>query len=104
MLTTKQIISQKIKDYAKELGFDLVGITSSQPLDIDFYQSWIEKGFAGEMEYLKRNIDKRENPELLFEGTKSIVCLGFNYYTESNQSDYKVAKYALGDDYHFFLK
>lgn len=101
----KKELSQKIKAYAQELGFDLVGITSSEKVEsISFYNTWLENGFAGEMDYLKRNIEKRAEPELLLPNTKSIVCVGLNYYSKVETKGYKVAKYALGDDYHTFLK
>ena len=45
---------------AQELGFSLFGVTPADPLDgAAFYARWIAMGFAGEMDYLKRNIDKR---------------------------------------------
>lgn len=98
-------ITENIKKEAQRLGFDLFGITSSAKIqDIDFYQSWVNNGYAAEMDYLKRNIDKRENPELLLPGTKSIICLGLNYNRKVNFNQFKIAKYALGDDYHTFLK
>lgn len=101
----KKELSEKIKSYAKELGFELVGITSSEKItNISFYNNWISNGFASDMDYLKRNIDKRENPSLLFENTKSIVCVGFNYYTDYKPKKYKIAKYALNNDYHDFMK
>lgn len=98
-------LTEKIKIFSKELGFTLVGITTPEKVpDIDYYKSWLEEGFAGEMDYLKRNIEKREDPELLLPGTRSIICLGLNYYLPVSQNDFKVARYALGDDYHFFMK
>jgi epoxyqueuosine reductase len=101
----KKELTEKIKIFARELGFTLVGITSSEKVtDIEYYKSWLEAGFAGEMDYLRRNLEKREDPELLLPGTKSIICLGLNYYLPVIQNEYKVARYALGDDYHFFMK
>ncbi len=101
----KNKVIQNIEQEAKNLGFDLFGITNSHKIDdFSFYQSWINKGFAADMDYLKRNLEKRENPELLLSGTKSIICLGMNYNQKIKFKDFKIAKYALGDDYHTFLK
>lgn len=101
----KSEITHLIKKKSQELGFDLFGITSSENIeDISKYKTWIENGFAGEMDYLKRNIEKRENPELLFPETKSIICLGINYNQKIEFDEFKIAKYALGDDYHTFIK
>lgn len=98
-------LSKKIKEYAKDIGFDLVAITSANKIeDFNYYEKWLELGFSAEMEYMKRNIEKRENPKLLFEGVNSIICLGLNYNRKVNFKDFKIAKYALGDDYHDFLK
>lgn len=105
-MNDKREISLKIKEIALETGFEMVGITTADKLpDIDFYKSWIENGFAGEMDYLKRNIEKRENPALLLPNTKSVVCVGLNYYQgKVENKEYKIAGYALGNDYHIFLK
>lgn len=104
-MQNKKIITQKIKEKAYELGFSLFGITDSSNIsDIDFYKEWVSKGFAADMDYLKRNIEKRENPQLLLENTKSIICVGLNYNQKVDFNEFKIAKYALGDDYHIFLK
>ena len=98
-------IRQNIQEEAHRLGFDLFGITTPEKItDINFYNQWLDNGFAGEMDYLKRNLEKRENPRLLLPGTKSIICLGMNYHQKIAFKDFKIAKYALGDDYHTFLK
>lgn len=95
----------KIRDKAYSLGFELFGITNSNKIsDIEHYKKWIDNGFAGEMEYLKRNFEKRENPSLLLSETKSIICVGLNYKQDIKFNNFKIAKYALGDDYHTFLK
>lgn len=99
------MLTEKIKQKAYELGFSLFGVTDSSNIsDIDFYKQWIIDGYAADMDYLKRNIEKRENPQLLLENTKSIICVGLNYNQNINYDNFKIAKYALGDDYHFFLK
>lgn len=101
----KKELSLLIKNHAKELGFELVGITNSEKItDFSFYNNWLDNNFAGDMDYLKRNLDKRENPSQIFENTKSIVCVGFNYYTDYKPQKYKIAKYALNNDYHDFMK
>jgi len=101
----KNLLTQKIKEKAFNLGFELFGITDSSSIsDINRYNEWLKNGFAGDMDYLKRNIEKRENPESLLPGTKSIICLGLNYNQKIQFNDFKIAKYALGDDYHTFLK
>ena len=57
-----------IKQKALELGFDLVGITDAAPIDakqIELFAAWLKAGFAGDMDYLHRNFDKRFYPDAL---------------------------------------
>ena len=59
------------------------------------------------MGYLTRNKEKRYDPRLLAEGTKSIVTVLYNYFPKQTLSDsdrFKIAKYAYGADYHDVLK
>jgi epoxyqueuosine reductase len=49
--------------------------------------------------------DKRLNPQLLVDDAKSIVSLSLNYFpAQTIISDYKVSKYAYGNDYHLVIK
>ncbi len=71
------------------------------------YQKWIDKGFHGKMKYLANNMDLRFNPELLMPGTKSIITVLLNYYPKEKmpiKDNYRIAKYAYGQDYHFVIK
>lgn len=50
--------------------------------------------------------DKRLDPTLLVEDSKSVVSLLLNYYPEQTQNpeSYKISKYAYGKDYHSVIK
>ncbi len=101
--------SNWIKNRAKELGFDLCGITSPHGFSEEEkrFKRWIDNGYHGKMEYLANNFEKRMNPALLVENTKSIIVVGLNYYPEQKQLDSnapRIAKYAYGNDYHLVLK
>lgn len=98
-----------IKKTALNLGFDLVGITSADPIepaDQQAIKNWLDKGLAGNMQYMQKNLDKRLNPALLLENTKSIICVALNYRSDQTQSNasLKVANYAQYEDYHSFIK
>ncbi len=91
--------SSRIKQRAKELGFELVGIAPAQPPpDYDFFLWWLDQGFAGTMDYLKRGAEKRGDPEKILPGVRSIVCCGINYYTEGKSDG--ISRYVWGEDYH----
>jgi epoxyqueuosine reductase len=106
-------LSQEIKYKALELGFDLVGITSACPIDderVKLLTEWLRSGFAGQMSYLQKNLDKRINPASLLEGAQSIIVVGLNYKPPENKQTHssapsgKIASYAQYEDYHIFIK
>ena len=94
---------------AQKMGFDACGIASATLLEEEsaHVEQWLEEGREGEMGYLTRNKEKRYDPRLLVEGTKSIVTVLYNYFPKQQISDgdkFKIAKYAYGADYHEVLK
>jgi epoxyqueuosine reductase len=92
-------VEQLIKAQAFGLGFDLVGIASLGPVDTaEAFRNWIDRGFAGEMEYLVRGAEKRYDSRLPVPGTASAIVVGLNYGGRSPAGP--VARYARGDDYH----
>jgi epoxyqueuosine reductase len=101
--------SEQIKNWARQIGFDLVGITSARPSDYrQHYHHYLQKGYAGEMPYLSRNVEKRLDPKKLVPGAESIICVAINYYTGDHPCGTdpigRVARYAWGRDYHVVLK
>ncbi len=109
-------LSESIKFKALELGFDLVGITHAGQVDagsVERFSEWIEAGFCGQMDYMRKNRDKRMDPSKLLTGAKSVICVGLNYRPpedpQENERDRdgrfgKVANFALFEDYHEFIK
>ena len=102
-------LSKWIIAEAENLGFDACGIARATLLEEEsaHVEQWLESDCEGEMGYLTRNKEKRYDPRLLVEGTKSIVTLLYNYYPKQNiggSDQFKIAKYAYGTDYHEVLK
>jgi epoxyqueuosine reductase len=94
---------------AERMGFDACGIAQATVLEEEsaHVEQWLESDCEGEMGYLTRNKEKRYDPRLLVEGTKSIVTVLYNYYPKQRIGDsdkFKIAKYAYGADYHDVLK
>ena len=101
--------SQKIKNKALHLGFLACGIVKADSMEEESerFQSWLNNGMHGEMDYMARNVEKRLDPRLLFENTKTIIVVLQNYYPKENQVDPEapvISKYAYGNDYHFVMK
>ena len=114
----KTALTARIRSEAAAIGFDLVGFTPADPLEgAEFYARWVALGFAGEMSYLERNMDKRSAPRRYVPGARSVICVGLHYLhkDERLQEDEgestttvpltgRVAAYAGGDDYHDLVK
>ncbi len=104
-----KLISRKIKDFAKELGFHSCGISKADFLkeDAEYLKKWLEQNHEGEMAYMRNHFEKRTNPKLLVEGAKSVISVLLNYHPEKSLPEdqvYKISKYAYGKDYHFVMK
>lgn len=95
-----------IKQYARALGFDLVGVAPVQPPPhADSFLLWLAQGYAGTMDYLARTAHLRINPAELLPDARSAVVVGLNYApAELPDTDYRIARYALGDDYHSVIR
>ncbi|MGC4021896.1 MAG: tRNA epoxyqueuosine(34) reductase QueG [Cyclobacteriaceae bacterium] len=98
-----------IKSVATELGFSFCGISKADFLEEEAsrLEEWLKRGYAGTMNYLNENFDKRLDPRLLVPGAKSVVSLIYNYFPKKDlaeSSELKIAKYAYGEDYHFVVK
>ena len=90
------------------MGFDYCGIAKAKELTEDArrLESWIEKGYHGEMSYMENHFDKRLDPTKLVEGSNSVISLLLNYYPSESQTENapKISKYAYGEDYHLVIK
>jgi epoxyqueuosine reductase len=113
-------LKQSIKEKARQLGFILAGVTSSEPPPhYSTFESWLNAGMHGTMDYLanERSRARRADPKQILPECKSILVLalpyekdltGFNGYqtnledpdSKPVRSKFRVASYALGDDYH----
>ena len=105
----KKEITKQIKDKAKELGFMGIAIAKAEHMDEEAsrLESWLNQNNHGEMSYLENYFDKRVDPTKLVPGSKSVISLMYNYYTEDKQEDPlapQLAMYAYGKDYHKVVK
>ena len=105
MKITNEIVVGK----AKQIGFDLVGFAKADKLieETANLKKWLELKYHGDMEYMERNIEKRNDVSKVLPGVKSVISLAVNYYTNeqySNQKDKgKISRYAWGKDYHLII-
>lgn len=102
-------MNELAKSIALNLGFDDCGFAAlSRLVDTEnTFQEWIEKGYHGEMHYMENHYSMRMDPSLLVPNAKSVVVFIKNYFPENDPNEispYKIAKYALGKDYHKVIK
>jgi epoxyqueuosine reductase len=103
-----RVTSLDIKQKARELGFDLCGVApAGDLLELTFFQTWLARGYAGEMAYLHRSAGERADVRRVLPSAQSVIVTGtiYNtnvpYSTESADPDRAhIARYAWGDDYH----
>jgi epoxyqueuosine reductase len=110
----KTQLSENIKEWGTELGFQQVGITTTT-LDEDETHlfNWLEKGRHGEMAYMQSHGTKRSRPNELVPGTISVISVRMDYMPPSSKQPIKVlnnselayiSRYAMGRDYHKIMR
>jgi epoxyqueuosine reductase len=106
-------LAENIKAWGKALGFQQVGIC-----DVDLsrhekhLQTWLDKGFAGEMQYMHEHGLKRARPAELLAGTVRAISVRMDYLppdaqfarTLKNKNQAYISRYALGRDYHKLIR
>src|SRR4029077_7676941 len=109
-------MKEAIRCRARELGFDDCRVTTAEaPRSAAQFQQWLERGWQGQMVYLRRNAHKRVDPACVLSGAKSIIALASSYARDENRdspdgslNDTRaqtrpsgvVARYARFADYH----
>lgn len=107
-------LSQQIKAWGIELGFQQVGICDTDLSHIeDSYAKWIAEEKYGDMDYMHKHGSKRLRPDELIEGTIRVISVRMDHLPHNSESainkldDGKTAyisRYALGRDYHKVLR
>lgn len=99
-------IADLLKSWALEAGFDRAGVASLEPsAHGEAFLRWVARGDQAGMSYLERRIEARLEPAKVVPGTRSVLCVAFQYHPlegEEPAGDLwpRVARYARGLDYH----
>jgi epoxyqueuosine reductase len=102
----------KVREKARQLGFDRCGFARAGPLDEEAYrlEEWLKQNLHGTMGWMENHFEKRTDPTKLVPGARSIVSVIASYRFEENErfdqqkNAPKIAKYARGRDYHKVFK
>jgi epoxyqueuosine reductase len=102
-------LAARIKSAGRQLGFDLIGIARAEPSHYrEYFRQWLDDGRAGSMAYLHNRFEERTDPATYLPGAQSVICVAMNYHVplqeDSGEHHARIARYALGDDYHELIK
>ena len=103
-------LTDSIKEWAYQVGFDAVGIATADPL-LEAEQAtlrWLKAGMAADMGWFTEDRAHLAcHPSDLLPGARSVVVLAKSYlppdgqqFTLFEEPRGKIARYAWGDDYH----
>ncbi|MDX1569229.1 MAG: tRNA epoxyqueuosine(34) reductase QueG [Xanthomonadales bacterium] len=109
-----QALSEDIRRWGGELGFQAVGIADTDLAEHEArLMNWLDAGFHGEMDYMKRHGTRRSRPADLVPGTVRVISLRMDYLPPAGADPMQVldepelgyvSRYALGRDYHKVLR
>ena len=103
-------LTTALKLRAHELGFVLAGACPAvEPRGVSRFAEWLERGFAGEMRYLKERAEVYQHPAGVLPGVRSLLMLAFPYRTEEprecSPGQGRISRYAWGTaDYHDLIQ
>ena len=98
-----------LKEEATKLGFLDCRVAKADFLEEEaaHLESWLRKGYQADMHWMEKHADLRLDPRKLVPGAKSVVCLSYNYFPQDDalqKQAPKIARYAVGRDYHKVVK
>ena len=105
--------TQSIKEKAKEMGFDTVGIAKPDAINHAAHGliEFIEAGHHGTMTWMEDRAKERSHPNALWSEVRSVIMVGMNYGPDHDPRDLlsqpnkaNVSVYARGRDYHDIIK
>jgi epoxyqueuosine reductase len=105
-------LEPRLKQQAHALGFELAGIAPATEADgFDRLRDWLERGFAGTMDYMHRHGAARRHPSSVLPEVRSVIMVGMNYRPSGEPGTSAtgppaghISCYARGADYHDVLR
>jgi epoxyqueuosine reductase len=111
----------QVVSLARELGFNLCRFAKAEaPEHAAEFRDWLDRGDAGEMNYLSRNAERRCDPRQILPDAKTVIVLALNYFQANDSVEAgvppaiiapdtgaatgRIARYAWGDDYHGLIE
>src|SRR5437016_6388713 len=72
---------------ARKIGFDLCRFARAEtPEHATEFRDWLDRGDAGEMNYLARNSERRCDPREILPDAKTVIVLALNYFQGAHKT------------------
>ncbi len=105
-------LKNAIKEHGLALGLDRIGFARAEALPGDSLREWLASGCSAGMEWMAGRVEMRLDPRLMLPGARTVIVMAANYFPPGdNPGDCRmdprlarIARYALGDDYHVVLR
>jgi epoxyqueuosine reductase len=109
-------LEERLKQQARVLRFELVGIAPATEADgFDRLRDWLDRGYAGTMQYMHRHGEARRHPCSILPEVRSVILVGMNYCPSEpaglsrrdkpgGSPKGRISCYAHGSDYHDVLR
>jgi epoxyqueuosine reductase len=101
-------LTERLKEVAVSLGFDLVGIAAARPArHAAAFRAWLAEGHHADMDWIAKDIERRIDPRIWRPEMRFMVVVGISYATQppsprlwNDPMRGRIARYAWGRDYH----
>lgn len=107
-------LSAHIKHWGQELGFQRIGISDTDLTEAEQRLfTWLRQGYHGEMAWMQKYGVRRSRPAELEPGTLRVISARMDYWPGqahdaeavlNSPSLAYISRYALGRDYHKFMR
>jgi epoxyqueuosine reductase len=105
---TPETLSNNIKAWAAEIGFDACGVAAATPIDPENrLGEWLARGYHADMTWIASSKQVRQDIAAKLAGVRSVVVVARNYYVPAPpkpEGSARAARYAWGRDYHRILR
>ena len=108
MITKLSEVWPTVERIAREQGAVRLGAANLEDAHAALFAEWLDRGHHASMGYLAKNRATRLDPQTRFPWAKSAVVILVPYSSsrpeaQADALSHRIARYALGDDYHDVL-